>query len=315
MAPDAAFDAARSRGMDFVCLTDHNTISGALELLSRRPDVADRLIIGEEVDTFFPDSSQRVHIGVLGVDEELHDGIARLRGNCFELMEELHRRQTFFVLNHPLRGFRSIRSARYHLSKVLPLVPAIEACNGADPRCYVAIVKAMVDSESAGSKVLVGGSDAHRAARVATVFTAAPGESKSKYLESLKRGNCAVGGAPAGLFRLVWDVYAIVAAYYLRLMLDLGSATRRERIRNLPGAAALVPAVLAGLPLALVIAQACRLEWVARRGQWKTLASALTEPIEVATPTRTLSGNAAYYSASGPAWLHGVGAPRGERLP
>ncbi len=92
VTPGAAFNAARARGMDFVCFTDHNTISGALDFLSRRPEEEDRVIIGEEVDAWIPGSSQRLHIGVFDVDERLHEDITRLRGICFELIAELRSR-------------------------------------------------------------------------------------------------------------------------------------------------------------------------------------------------------------------------------
>ncbi len=272
MAPRAAFETARARGMDFVCFTDHNTISGALDFLSQCPEAEDQVIIGEEVDTWFPGSSQRIHISVFDVDERLHEDISRLRGNCFELIAELRSRGAFFVLNHPFRGFRSIRSARRHLAKVLPMVPAIEICNGSDPRSHGTTLKALVDSRGSSSKVMVGGSDAHRTSRIATVHTAAPGRSKAEYLDSLRRGICAVGGLPPGLGALVRDVYSIVGEYYWHLLVDLGTASRRRRIRNLPGAVALVPAVLVGVPLALTIAQACHQEWIARYGRWETLA-------------------------------------------
>jgi len=279
VTPDAAFETARARGMHFVCFTDHNTISGALDFLSRRPEQEDRVIVGEEVDTWIPGSSQRLHVSVLGVDESPHDDIARRRGNCFGLIAELRSRGVFFVLNHPFRGFRSVRSARRDLAIVLPLVPAIEVCNGSDPRSHGRILKAMLDSGDFGPKVLVGGSDAHRTQRIATVHTAAPGRSKWEYLESLKRGICVVEGEPSGPRALLWDVYSIIGEYYGQLLADLGTKSRRRRARNLPGALTLVPAVLAGVPWVLTAAQACHREWIARRGRWETLAGTVGRSI------------------------------------
>ncbi|MBZ5640282.1 MAG: PHP domain-containing protein [Acidobacteriia bacterium] len=283
VTPDAAFEAARARGMHFVCFTDHNTIAGALDFLSRRPDEAHRVIVGEEVDTSIPGSSQRLHVGVLGVDERLHVDIARLRGNVFHLIAELRSRGVFFALNHPFRGSRSVRSARRDLASVLPLVPAIEVCNGSEPASHGRILKEMFASGNFGPKVLVGGSDAHRAQRVGTVHTAAPGRSTSEYLENLKRGICAVGGEPAGLRALLWDVYSIIGSYYGQLLGDLGS--KRRRGRHLPGAVALVPAVLAGVPLILTAAQACHREWIARRGRWETLDGSPVGATVVPTPS------------------------------
>ncbi len=293
--------------MDFVCFTDHNSISGGLDFLSRRPEDADRVIVGEEVETTFPGSPQRLHVSVFDVDERLHEDIARLRGNCFELIEQLRSRCVFFALNHPLRGFRSIRSARRHLAQVVPLVPAIEICNGSDPRSYAAVLSAMIDSGGADPKVLVGGSDAHRASRIGTVHTLAPGRSKSEFLDSLRQGRCAIGGSPPGLGPLVWDVYAIIGEYYRRLLADLGSASWRVRIPHLPGASVLVPAVLGGVPVALTIAQALRQEWIARFGRWDELAFIPPRSIEAAGGAEPADRSAAFVAAPAAAWMQDPG--------
>ncbi|MGQ0563066.1 MAG: PHP domain-containing protein [Gemmatimonadota bacterium] len=46
--PDALLDAASARGIDVICVTDHNQIAAALELARRFPE---RVIAGEEVKT------------------------------------------------------------------------------------------------------------------------------------------------------------------------------------------------------------------------------------------------------------------------
>ncbi|HEX5631973.1 MAG TPA: PHP domain-containing protein, partial [Gemmatimonadales bacterium] len=46
--PEAVLRAARARGVDRVCITDHNEIGAALRLRERHPD---RVIVGEEVKT------------------------------------------------------------------------------------------------------------------------------------------------------------------------------------------------------------------------------------------------------------------------
>src|SRR5450631_4182433 len=55
--PAEAYAACKRRGMDLVTLTDHNTISGALEI-AHHPDV----IIGVEITAFFPDDGVPMHV-------------------------------------------------------------------------------------------------------------------------------------------------------------------------------------------------------------------------------------------------------------
>ena len=55
--PEAAYATAKARGMNLVALTDHNTISGALEI-AHHPDV----VVGVEVTATFPEDRVPVHV-------------------------------------------------------------------------------------------------------------------------------------------------------------------------------------------------------------------------------------------------------------
>ena len=264
--PEAAFAAARARGMDFVCFTDHDTIDGALEFLSRHPEHESSVIVGEEVEARFPGSKTWIHIGVLDVDEALHDDLSRLRDDCFELIAELERRGLWFVLNHPFQSFRSIAEARRRLGEVLSRFPAVEVTNGTSPASHTAILREIL-RRGGSRQVALGGSDAHTRAGIGTVYTAAPATSKEEYLSSLRSGICAVGGSSRGFGALVSDVYAIVGQYYARLY-GRPLPLSRRRLQNLAAATALLPATLIGVPAALTAAQFLRQEWIARFGPW-----------------------------------------------
>ena len=81
--PFDVYLTAKSRGMDLVAITDHDSIDGALELLEQLPDARD-VIVGEEVSCWFPDTSIEVHLGVYGMTEALHRDVQPLRKNVFE---------------------------------------------------------------------------------------------------------------------------------------------------------------------------------------------------------------------------------------
>jgi len=268
LSPDTGFAVARARGMDFVCFTDHNTIDGAIDFLSRHPEHEPRVIIGEEVEARFPDSRHWLHINVFDVDEALHSDLAKLRGNCHELIAELRRRDLLFVLNHPFQSFRSIGAASRRLGEVLSLFPAVEVCNGTSPRSHVPALEAMLQGNPGERAVQLGGSDAHTRAGIASVYTAAPATTKAEYLECLRSGTCAIGGAPRGFGALVRDVYLIVGQYYARLYGSPGPVTRR-RLKNLVAATALLPASVLGVPAGVTALQVARQEWIARFGPWR----------------------------------------------
>jgi predicted metal-dependent phosphoesterase TrpH len=267
VTPDVAFAVARARGMDFVCFTDHDTIDGALDFLSRHPEHAPRVIVGEEVEARFPGSRRWIHLGVLDVDEALHADMRRLRHDARELIAELRRRGRWFVLNHPFQSFRTVAEARRLLDDVLPLCPGVEVCNGTSPKSHARILARMLADQPHVRAVHVGGSDAHTSAGIAAVHTAAPGDTKEEFLASLRAGTCTIGGHSRGLPALVRDVYAIVGQYYARLYGRPFPLTAR-RLENLAAATALLPATLFGVPAALTACQFARQEWIARRGPW-----------------------------------------------
>jgi hypothetical protein len=68
--------------MDLVTLTDHNTISGALEI-AHHPDV----VIGVEATVEFPEDRVPVHVLAWGLDEARWADMNRLRGNLYELVD------------------------------------------------------------------------------------------------------------------------------------------------------------------------------------------------------------------------------------
>ena len=61
--PIELYRIAKSRGMDFVTISDHNCIDGALEIAH----LADTFI-SDEVTTYFPEDGCKVHFLVCGID-------------------------------------------------------------------------------------------------------------------------------------------------------------------------------------------------------------------------------------------------------
>lgn len=267
--PDRAYEVARQRGMDFVCFTDHDTINGALDFLGRHPDAEPRVIVGEEVETRFPDSKQWIHVNVFGVDEQLHDDLTRLRGNCFELTAELRNRNVLFTLNHPFQSFRSRRAAERHLAELLPLFPAIEVSSSTSPRCHRTILETILRVGGLSNLACVGGSDAHTTSRIAAVHTLAPAGSKSEFLDSIRRGNCSIDGSSQGLSVLLRDVYLIIGQYHRRLCFEPHPLGRRRKLVNLVSSGMLLPATLLGVPALLTLTKYLRQQWIARTGPWE----------------------------------------------
>lgn len=269
--PIDAFETAIARGMDYVCFTDHDTIDGALDLLSRHPETEARLIVGEEVETTIPGTDRWIHVNVLEVDERLHEDLQRMRPDCFQMIEELARRDVFFVLNHPFQSFRSIRSARRDLSKLIPLFPGIEVVNSTSPGSHGPILRALVDGLPSHPSC-IGGSDAHTRERIATVCTAAPGATRREYLDHVRDGVTVIEGEACGLRALVRDVYSIVGCYYRDLYGRQYRLSARRRVKNIAWSTLLLPGVFGGVPAVVPALHNLRQEWIARAGGWGRVA-------------------------------------------
>lgn len=247
--PLQVYDRCREIGCDYVAITDHDTIDGALDLLSRRPELEPTVIIGEEVETFFPETGQWAHVNVLGVDEATHEDLRRVKGNIYELVPYLRSRNLVHFLNHPLQSYRMQKKPMRFVEDVLELFTHVEMGNGTLPP----------DQNRAAAGILehgrrlgltrfgVGGSDAHSLRPIGTFVTLAPGDDRRAWLASVAEGKCVVAGREIGPMGLVGQVYGIIGRYYWHL----GIPAERHRMTpvNYLAAAIFVPICLAGVPL------------------------------------------------------------------
>ncbi len=106
--PHFVYREAKARGMTHVTLTDHDTISGALQLAGY-PD----FLMGEEVSAFFPTEALHVHVLVWGIEERHHREITELRFNIFELADYLRAERIPHALAHPLSVVSELRPEHY----------------------------------------------------------------------------------------------------------------------------------------------------------------------------------------------------------
>ena len=60
--PEEVYELAKRRGMDFVTITDHDTIDGCLEIADRRD-----VFVSEELTAWFAGEPQAVHVLCFGI--------------------------------------------------------------------------------------------------------------------------------------------------------------------------------------------------------------------------------------------------------
>jgi hypothetical protein len=79
--PEESYRMAKRAGMDFVTLTDHETIDGSLTLL-HHPD----FLVGEEVSARFPEDGGYADILLYGLDAGSHVEAQDRRNNIYDLV-------------------------------------------------------------------------------------------------------------------------------------------------------------------------------------------------------------------------------------
>lgn len=265
--PEDVYRMAKQRGMDFVTLTDHDSIDGCLYLLNKFPDLDD-FFISEEVETWFPDTRQRIHVNVFAIDERQHGEIQKRRGNIYDLHAYIREENILASANHMFQNYRMRNSPRQYFDEMLRMFDAFEVKNGAMTSQHNRLVEDLmtVVREKRGDVSLVAGSDAHTLGPLARVYTVAEAETVTEFLDKVRQGQCFVWGSEMGFRVLLSDVYRMVFRYY-GSVLDLKNPefTRGAKARHLALAAVGAPITAAGVPLAITSLNYVKQIFVSRR--------------------------------------------------
>jgi len=213
--PVAVYETAKARGMDYVCLTDHDSVVGCIELRSRG---FDDVIVGEEVSSVLPDTDVEVHFGVYGTSEALHREIQPLRTNALEVAACLQQHDVFFSLNHLLHFYRRDVPLDHYL-ELLSRVPALEVRNGAMLLAHNALIERLRASAGGWPRLAVtAGSDAHTLRRVGQTWTEAPGETADAFLQSIRAGKGRPAGRHGNVRAVAADTYGVIGRYMASLV-------------------------------------------------------------------------------------------------
>ena len=237
----------KERGMTLVTLTDHNSIDGALEMLSAGlPDV----FISAEMTTTFPEDGCNIHITIANITEEQFKEANRLRQNVYEMVAYLdaqladeHRltsaNKIAYFMTHPLMSTQNRPYGREgsltvdHIEKAILLCNTFEMHNGArtkavndlTARLLTSLTPELIEQLAAKHgiaptghtphlKALVGGSDDHSGinpGRTWTVFEySGPQATPNALIESIRRRHTRAEGAHGGPITLAHSLLKLL---------------------------------------------------------------------------------------------------------
>jgi glycosyltransferase involved in cell wall biosynthesis len=221
------YRTARSRGMDLVTITDHNTLDGALEIAH-----LDGTFVSEEITTYFPGDGCKIHVLAWDVTERQHEDITRARENIFDLMEVLASHNIRHALAHAFYSING-RLKPGHFERLLLLFKTFEM-NGAHDHfqnsALLEILQALTPAliarladkhgitprfEEPWRKFLVSGSDDHSSVNVARSWTGVPGAwSLDTFLSGLGARETVAKWQHSGPKTLAHNLYSIAYQYY-----------------------------------------------------------------------------------------------------
>lgn len=185
--PEEVYELAKRRGMDFVTITDHDTIDGALELQASHEDA----FVSEELTAWFRGEPQAVHILCWGITERDHERLQDLSGDVEAVANELRERSIACALAHPFYAVEAPLLPR-HRRRLAHLFAIWETRNGSRARELNA--PAVVYIETHGGTG-VGGSDDHAGVDIGRTYTQTPqAPDWRRFLDHVVLGNATAHG-------------------------------------------------------------------------------------------------------------------------
>lgn len=226
--PSTVYEVCKERGMDYVTITDHDTISGALEIAHLKD-----AFLSEEITAWFPSDNTDVHIVALDISEAQHLEISKLRYNIFDLVSYLRCEQILHYVAHPLSSESKPLHA-HHIEQLLLLFKHFEGRNGArdmagglafqrilhqltsDHLARWAKIHRIDPVDDTPMRYLTGGSDDHGRLSIARAFTEfdVHQEGLSGIREAFEAGRIEMGGQWGTPEILSHNIYYVTVQYF-----------------------------------------------------------------------------------------------------
>jgi glycosyltransferase involved in cell wall biosynthesis/predicted metal-dependent phosphoesterase TrpH len=217
--PREVYELAKRRGMDFVTITDHDTIAGCLEL-EDRPDC----FVSEELTARFAGEPQAVHVLCYGITVGDHEWLQAHAGDLEACAAYLHESGIACALAHPFFNVAAPLTRR-HRRRLAELFPVWEVRNGS--RAAELNMPAAVYVDTNGGTG-IGGSDDHAGVDIGRTFTEVPdARTPEEFLRHLRRGDAEAGGEQGSAAK--WTHAAMALTTRALVLAESGEEGHSER--------------------------------------------------------------------------------------
>ena len=231
--PAEVYAQAKRRGMDFVTITDHDSIEGVAQIIGR-PDV----LVGEELTCYFPEDRCKMHVLLWGITRRQHDELQAAADDLYEVARYIERHRIAHAVAHPVYR-QNDRLELWHLQRLLLLFKGFECLNGAHSLLHRRAFEPLLDELTSARlgelsarhgieplwpvpwhKARTGGSDDHGLFNIGRTWTEFPhgADSVERLLDCLREGRCAPGGEAGSSLKLAHNFYSVGIRYATRRM-------------------------------------------------------------------------------------------------
>jgi predicted metal-dependent phosphoesterase TrpH len=184
--PSEVYELAKRHGMDFVTITDHDTIEGARSL----EDLPDTFI-SEELTVWFKGEPQAVHVLCYGITPDDHELLQAHNDDVEACADYLRSQEITAALAHPFYAVQEPLTAR-HRRRLAQLFPIWETRNGS--RAKELNLPAFVYIETHGGTA-IGESDDHAGIDIGRTFTETPAATTpTEFLAHVRAGEAGAHG-------------------------------------------------------------------------------------------------------------------------
>jgi len=226
--PEFIYEQMKSKGMDFVTITDHNNIEGALILQEK---YSEEIIIGDEATAYFPEDGCKVHVLLYGLDRKQFTEVQRIRTNIYNLRDYIKEQNIAYSVAHATFSVNG-KLTYEHLEKLLLLFDVFEGINGGRNEMHNTTWLNVLDnlnerqieqmyekhnidpiSNTPWIKGLTAGSDDHAGLFMGETYTEVEATNVKQYLEQLRHKNSIPRGRHNEYKAFVFMVYKVAYDY------------------------------------------------------------------------------------------------------
>lgn len=229
--PQQIFDQALSRNMDFVTITDHDSIAGVMEIADR-PNV----LVGEELTCWFPEDNCKMHVLVWGINSADHAALQELAPDIYKVAGYVAEHCLAHAVAHPLYR-QDGKLDRWHVERLLLLFKGFECLNGAHSMIHRQAFEPLLNEldepmlrrlqrthainprwHEPWVKSRTGGSDDHGLFNIGKTWTEFPAgvSTPADVLDCLRNARCQPGGEAGSSIKLAHNFFGVGIRYYTR---------------------------------------------------------------------------------------------------